>query len=72
MQVPRLEKIVLNMGLGEAIQNPKLLDAGVDQLCGYLWAKASDYQGAQIYRCIQVADGDVDWGESDPTQRPYV
>jgi large subunit ribosomal protein L5 len=32
MQVPRLEKIVLNMGLGEAIQNAKLLDAGVEQL----------------------------------------
>jgi len=32
MQVPRLEKIVLNMGLGEAIQNPKILDAGVEQL----------------------------------------
>jgi large subunit ribosomal protein L5 len=32
MQVPRLEKIVVNMGLGEAIQNPKLLDAGVEQL----------------------------------------
>jgi len=32
MQVPRLEKIVLNMGLGEAIQNPKLLDARVEQL----------------------------------------
>jgi large subunit ribosomal protein L5 len=32
MQVPRLDKIVLNMGLGEAIQNPKLLDAGVEQL----------------------------------------
>jgi large subunit ribosomal protein L5 len=32
MQVPHLEKIVLNMGLGEAIQNPKLLDAGVEQL----------------------------------------
>ena len=30
MQVPRLDKIVLNMGLGEAIQNPKLLDAGVE------------------------------------------
>ncbi len=26
MQVPRLEKIVLNMGLGEAIQNAKILD----------------------------------------------
>ena len=28
MQVPRLEKIVLNMGLGEAIQNIKVLDDG--------------------------------------------
>lgn len=32
MQVPSLEKVVLNMGLGEALQNPKLLDAGVEQL----------------------------------------
>ncbi|MBI4639214.1 MAG: 50S ribosomal protein L5 [Candidatus Tectomicrobia bacterium] len=32
MEVPRLEKIVLNMGLGEAIQNSKLLDSGVSQL----------------------------------------
>ena len=37
MQVPKLEKIVLNMGLGEAIQNIKLLDAAVEELkliCG--------------------------------------
>lgn len=32
MQVPRLEKIVLNMGLGEGIQNAKLIEAGVEQL----------------------------------------
>ena len=32
MQVPQLEKIILNMGLGEAIQNPKILDAGMEQL----------------------------------------
>ena len=32
MQVPRLSKIVLNMGLGEAMQNAKLLDAGMEQL----------------------------------------
>jgi large subunit ribosomal protein L5 len=32
MQVPRLEKIVLNMGLGEAIQNIKLLDAAAAEL----------------------------------------
>ncbi|MFN8543029.1 MAG: 50S ribosomal protein L5 [Candidatus Binatia bacterium] len=32
LAVPRLEKIVLNMGLGEATQNPKLLDAAVEEL----------------------------------------
>jgi large subunit ribosomal protein L5 len=32
MEVPKLEKIVLNMGLGEAIQNIKLLDSAVEEL----------------------------------------
>ena len=32
MQVPRLEKVVLNMGLGEAIQNIKLLEAAAEEL----------------------------------------
>jgi large subunit ribosomal protein L5 len=32
MQVPRLEKIVVNMGLGEAVQNPKLIESGLEQL----------------------------------------
>lgn len=32
MQVPRLEKIVINMGVGEAIQNPKALEAAVNDL----------------------------------------
>ncbi len=32
MAVPRLHKIVLNMGLGEATQNPKLLDSAVEEL----------------------------------------
>jgi len=32
MQVPKLNKIVLNMGLGEAIQNIKLLDSAVEEL----------------------------------------
>jgi large subunit ribosomal protein L5 len=32
MQVPRLEKIVINMGLGEAIHNIKILDSAVDEL----------------------------------------
>ena len=32
MAVPRIEKVVLNMGLGDAIQNIKTLDFGVEEL----------------------------------------
>lgn len=32
MQVPRIEKVVVNMGMGEAIQNAKALDAAVSDL----------------------------------------
>jgi len=32
MQVPRLEKVVINMGVGEAVQNPKVLDGAMQDL----------------------------------------
>ena len=32
MQVPKLEKIVLNMGVGEAVGNPEVLDSAVSDL----------------------------------------
>ena len=32
LAVPQLQKIVLNMGLGEATQNPKILDSAVEEL----------------------------------------
>jgi large subunit ribosomal protein L5 len=32
MEIPKLEKVVINMGVGEAIQNPKALDAAVQDL----------------------------------------
>lgn len=32
MQVPRLQKIVINIGVGEAIDNPKSLDGAVEDL----------------------------------------
>jgi large subunit ribosomal protein L5 len=32
MQVPRLQKIVVNMGLGAAVANPKIIDSAVDEL----------------------------------------
>ena len=32
MQVPRLVKITLNMGLGEAISNPKIMDSAIEEM----------------------------------------
>jgi large subunit ribosomal protein L5 len=32
MQAPKIEKVVVNMGLGEAISNGKIIDASVEQL----------------------------------------
>ncbi|MBO6178103.1 MAG: 50S ribosomal protein L5 [Selenomonadaceae bacterium] len=32
MQLPKLEKVIINMGVGESVQNPKALDAAVADL----------------------------------------
>jgi large subunit ribosomal protein L5 len=40
MQVPKLEKIVVNMGLGEAIQNVKILDSAAEELAVITGQKA--------------------------------
>jgi large subunit ribosomal protein L5 len=40
MQIPRLEKIVVSMGVGEALQNKKLLDAAIDTLTQITGQKA--------------------------------
>ncbi|HFQ81348.1 MAG TPA: 50S ribosomal protein L5 [Desulfobacterales bacterium] len=40
MEAPKLTKIVLNMGLGEAVQNPKMMDGAVDELTRIAGQKA--------------------------------
>ncbi len=40
MQVPRVEKVVVNMGLGEAIQNIKVLESAVEELAQITGQKA--------------------------------
>lgn len=32
MQIPKLKKVVINMGLGEAVQNPKIIEGAVEEL----------------------------------------
>lgn len=40
MQVPRLEKIVVNMGLGEAVRDPKILETAAEDLATITGQKA--------------------------------
>jgi large subunit ribosomal protein L5 len=40
MAIPKITKVVVNMGLGEATQNAKLVDAGVDELSRITGQKA--------------------------------
>ena len=40
MAVPRIEKIVINMGLGEAIQNAKVLDSAAEEVAAIAGQKA--------------------------------
>ena len=40
MEVPRLEKVVINMGIGEAVQNIKILDSAVEELAVITGQKA--------------------------------
>lgn len=41
MRVPHVEKIVVNAGVGEAVQEPKMLDAVVDELTAITGQKPS-------------------------------
>jgi large subunit ribosomal protein L5 len=40
MQIPRLEKIIVSMGVGDALQNKKFLDAAIDDLSTITGQKA--------------------------------
>ncbi|MBW2659883.1 MAG: 50S ribosomal protein L5 [Deltaproteobacteria bacterium] len=40
MQLPQIKKIVLNMGLGEAVQNPKIVEGAAEELTRIAGQKA--------------------------------
>ena len=62
MAVPKIQKISVNIGLGEATQNAKLMDGAVNEL-GQIArrAKAGCDQSQEVHRGIQAARGHVDW-----------
>jgi large subunit ribosomal protein L5 len=57
MAVPRLEKIVLNMGLGEATQNNKLLDPLVGDLASISGQKPVTTKAKKSIAAFKVREG---------------
>ena len=57
MQAPRIEKIVLNMGVGDAKQDSKVLEAAAEQLAPDRRPAAERPPRAQVDRRVQAARG---------------
>jgi large subunit ribosomal protein L5 len=57
MQVPRLLKVVVNVGLGEAIQNPKLMDGAVKELGDITGQKAVVKKAKKSIAAFKLREG---------------
>jgi large subunit ribosomal protein L5 len=57
MQIPKLEKIVLSMGVGEAIQNKKILDNAVNELTQIAGQKAVKTKARKSVSNFKVREG---------------
>ncbi|NWF57167.1 MAG: 50S ribosomal protein L5 [Syntrophaceae bacterium] len=57
MQVPKLEKITLNMGLGEAVQNVKILDSAVEELSLIAGQKAVITRARRSIAAFKLREG---------------
>jgi large subunit ribosomal protein L5 len=56
-QVPRLLKVVVNIGLGDAAQNAKLLDAGVEELTAITGQKAVITRAKKSIASFKIRQG---------------
>jgi large subunit ribosomal protein L5 len=57
MQVPKLEKIVINMGVGDAIQNIKVLDVAVEELSAISGQKAITRKAKKSVASFKLREG---------------
>jgi large subunit ribosomal protein L5 len=57
MEAPRITKITVNMGLGEAITNPKILDSGVDDLAAITGQKPVVTKSAKAIAAFKLKGG---------------
>lgn len=57
MAVPRIQKVVLNMGLGEATQNVKIVDAGHDELARITGQRAVTTRAKKSVAAFKLRQG---------------
>jgi large subunit ribosomal protein L5 len=57
MAVPRIEKVVINMGVGEATQNAKLIDPAVNELTAITGQKAVVTRAKKSIAAFKVREG---------------
>ena len=72
MQVPRLEKIVINQGVGQAIADKKLLEFGVKEIVGYCRAESCSDKFNKRYFKLQAEKKHAYRHNGDITQRENV
>ncbi|NPA49733.1 MAG: 50S ribosomal protein L5 [Thermodesulfobacteria bacterium] len=57
LEVPRLKKICLNMGLGEAVQNPKIIDQAVEELAMIAGQRPSIRRARKSIAAFKLREG---------------
>src|ERR1051325_3343664 len=57
MQVPRLDKVVINMGVGTAIQDPKTLDAAVRDMTAITGQKPVITRAKRSIAAFKIREG---------------
>ncbi len=57
MQVPKIDKIVLNMGLGEAVQNPKIIEGATEELTRIAGQKAVVTKAKKSIATFKLREG---------------
>lgn len=72
MAIPKLDKVVVNIGLGEAVQNPKALDAALNDLTLITGQKPCCNQSKEIYCMFQIKRRYASRCKSYSAGRPYV
>lgn len=56
-EVPRLQKIVVNMGLGQAVANPKIIDSAVDELRAFTGQKPVVTRSKKAIASFKLREG---------------